>query len=493
MTINSSHLSSWLCSLIMMAFVVAATDCNKSQSPASTTFAPIPAELKAFTDGLDAMASGVDADLDGDGLPDVRTVVAGDGTRTVTLISALGYYGGPPLLTITYAANEGDVTATGDMNEDGTADFAASSVVTGDKLTEQQSWDTNDDELLDLRVTVVYQPINDRNAATITVTTEEATGDPPQFETTSSFTSSIRAEAGDPCEGLITYPSGDGSSISPLGRPNMRVMTNGEPGACSPEDANRIVDAINTVAGDLLNCISRENHSLYLDIARAMSGTNLQISCGDNCNLPNGTYGVANTEMPGRFRHIFDDPRMSLNMSKLGSDDCLASTLLHEMAHWSGTPHEGDATGQGGKDNVYACARYCGGCITDTKCAKGAGDLSHDCAKCARYNAEKSWCGSKEQWLEVEHGQITKMCHNQDDWTQYDDCTSAVAHYHSACDGTKLYTLMSTPCCVSCAAGEDANSFSCATWYGADIYDGAPYIGDGTSPWNNCGTPPNCM
>ncbi len=492
MTVNSSHLSSWLCLLIMAAFAVASTGCQSNKSHKGNTpptLAPIPTELQGFADGLAAMANGADADLDGDGLPDVRTVVAADGTRTVSFISALGYYGGPALLTITYAANGGDVTVTGDLNEDEQADFAGSSTISGDMLTEQQSWDFDADGTLDLRVTAVYQPITDRNSATITVTTEEATGEPPVFATTSSYTGSIRTEAGDPCSGLITYPSGDGSSVSPMGRPNMRVMTNGEAGACSSQDADRIIKAINKVAKDFLNCLKSANQPMYSDIVTAMSERNLQISCGNNCNLPNGTYSMANTEMPGHWHQIFDDPRMSLNMSKLGSDDCLASILLHEMAHWSGTPHEGDASGQGGKDNVYACGRYCGGCIT-ASCGNGAGDAAYDCAKCSRTKALKYACGYREKWLEVEHGPDTKLCQDQNILTQYNDCTSAVSPFDVSCDGAKLFQYGSYPCCVSCG-GSDTNTFSCAQWYGPDVYDGAPYTGGLVV--DSCNTPPNCQ
>jgi hypothetical protein len=494
MTVNCAHRSS---SLYLLILVVVAAACSSNGSNGSNgngkntppTPAPIPPELQKFADGLAAMANGADADLDGDGLPDVRTVVAGDGTRTVSFISVLGYYGGPALLTITYAPNGGDVTVTGDLDEDNTIDFVGSSVIAGDTLTEQFSWDFDDDGSIDRRVTSVYPPITDRNTATITVTTEEATGDPPQFAATSIYTGSIRTEAGDPCEGLITYPSGDGASVSSLGRPNMRVMTNGEPGACSQQDADRIVKAINKVAGDFLKCLKSQNKPMYSDIVSAMSTRNLQISCGNNCNLPNGTYSMANTEMPGHWHQIFDDPRMSLNMSKLGSDDCLASIMLHEMAHWSGTAHEGDATGKGGTDAVYACGRYCGGCIT-ANCGLGAGDSAYDCSKCSRTSSLKYGCGWRELWQQVEHGNDTKFCHNQDNWAQYDDCPEPVLPFDVSCDGEKLFHYGSTPCCVSCPAGEAANSFSCAQWYGPNVFDGAPYPSD--SPVDNCNNPPNC-
>jgi hypothetical protein len=358
--------------------------------PPVTHFAPIPAELQPLADGLPTLITGGEADLDGDGMTDIQTTIV-DGKRTISVLSF-----GMPIITVTHLPS-GDVEAIGDLEMAGVPTYWGSSKLISGSITEMHAWDHDGDGAPNRTLQTVFSPIGDRETAMMTVTERRLGGSPPTLQVVSQRTARTLEEFGDGvCEGMITRPSNSGSANSPGGRPNVRIITNGAPGACSDAQSTQILDALYQALADGLPCLKQSNPRAYEALNESLAGRSLAIDCGNSCDLGDGTYSIAQTDMPGSWRDVFSDPHMSINMQHFPGGDCAAQVMLHEMLHWAGQNHTGDASGGGGKDQVYACGRFCTKCMTDPSCAIGGGDAAFDCVQCADSELEKELCGTRQ-------------------------------------------------------------------------------------------------
>ncbi|MCC7385540.1 MAG: hypothetical protein IT384_27060 [Deltaproteobacteria bacterium] len=365
-------------------------------------FEPIPENLALLAAGLRTLVNGGEADFDGDEITDFVTTIDGD-TRTIQALSF-----GLPVLTVVHRSPD-QVEVSGDLEVDGVPDYRGSSVRSNGTMVERHAWDPDEDGVDDRVRDIVFEPIGDRSTARMTITERVLAGDPPALAVTWMRSDRTQEELGDgPCDGMVTRPPTGGSSRSPLGQPNISVITNGQPGACDQAQSAKIVSAFNQALAEGLPCLKESNPRAYERLNESLADRPLAISCGNDCNFSNGTYSIAQTDMPGSWVTIFRDPSMSLNMAHFPSGDCAASVMLHELLHWAGEPHASDATGEGGQDQVYACGRFCMKCMTDPACGSGGGDQAHDCAKCAEPTVQKEACGIRQD--RVLHSECSYRC-----------------------------------------------------------------------------------
>jgi hypothetical protein len=413
---------------------------------------PLTADEQAVLTGLATLATGGSFDLLGNGMPVITTTLTGTSVRTVIVNGANG-----PLITYTYSINPDRLDISGDLNEDGTIDFTASSVHNADDTqNETFAWDTNFDGTEDFQIIRNFTSASLPLERQLMVLVQTLTGTPAAFQTIAMRSGFARDALGDGiCEGQITRPSpSSGDHVIPLpGYPKVRINVNGEPGSCSLDQAARILRALRADIAKELTCLNSVHPDWGEALANSLANTSLDISCGDHCCTPQGCSN-ANTTVPGSWQQAVWGEQMSLNMMALSSDESLRENLMHELLHFSGIGHPDGPDGDGGHDGVYSCGRYCDGCTHDTL---GAGMDMQDCLSCASDLAHKAKCGSTYQEVQ-QPANDAAICHGG--IGENAACNRWVVQEVMTCTGEVLN--QGAPCCAECPPPDTrSNDFPC--------------------------------
>jgi len=253
---------------------------------------------------------------------------------------------------------------------------------------------------------------------------------------------------------MIDRPSHSGDHVRPLpGYPGVGINVNGEPGSCSLDEAARIMRALRGVVGQELACLANVHPADAVALANALAMSPLDISCGNRCCLADGRCSNANTTLPGSWRSLLDGGEtMSLQMSKLRTDEALRENLMHELLHYAGVDHPEGPDGHGGTDEVYSCGRYCNRC---THNSRGAGQDMLDCLRCAD-PAHKTKCGSYYE-IEQQPPYAPAICHGGIGANA--SCNKWVVEVIKACTGDVL--ARGAQCCAECPESTPNNDFPC--------------------------------
>lgn len=405
-----------------------------------------PEGLAEIADSLDALVTGGDTDITGDGVPDIQTHVSGD-ARTVTL---LGESGGAAL-EVSYASAE-SLNVTGDLNEDGAADFAFEALRSGASLVEQGSADRDFDGAEDERVRI--ETNLDTQAWTETRERLESFPDGGsdwvlEFERTSD---TLVEQAG--CDSMEGFPSFDGAGWNPLGRDNIKIITNGEPGSCTDAQAANLARNFNEAVKKGLSCLKKTNSEFALKLATALANRPLYVGCSNKCSL-------AAADADGHWRSYLGRQRMNFG-NQSATPQQLQSLILHELLHWSGKHHDHGEDGNGGTDDVYSCARLCMGCEA-SNFTLGGGNPKQDCEKCADTAKMASACGTKKMLKKGECPELA-LCHAGLGGNFH--CASCMVRENQNCDGSSLPPAQANTqfaCCATCPDSGQSNDVPCAS------------------------------
>lgn len=171
------------------------------------------------------------------------------------------------------------------------------------------------------------------------------------------------------------------------------------------------------------NCLNERNKKFYNKLIDTLANEKtIKVACSS------GRNSVAWTPLDNLFWEIVatlsGSPDIFFNPNELDGlqgcassdancigqdeDDKLCNILLHELLHYAEQflPPNHDADGD---DEIYSCARYCGGCAHNLKGATG--DSHVDCLKCGGTLNEKLTCGYVEKIEEAECLESLGICH----------------------------------------------------------------------------------
>jgi hypothetical protein len=381
---------------------------------------------------LQAAASGMQADINGDGTNDYTTTKRPDGS-TETIIDLDGD-GNPEFDEVVDSA--GNRTVTIDSNSDGVADEETTYTV-GPPPKQVTLEDVDFNGAMDHRQTVTY----DLTAGTVEVVLETSAAQDGNYTVDSDTTEPISAAqaTGAGCNGQIGFPSDTGGATTSVA--GAHVPSGGGGGRCTDAEASRLGAAYKCAMNQGLHCLLSTNRNLALRLFDALAHDSLLVGCGNPCAGEDAATQRGVWWIPGQTAgHTNFNPNFVDN----GSDTDLCAVALHEALHWIGEgfePNHDDGT-----DRVYGCGRYCGGCTS-----RGPGFMSSniDCAKCAGTQDEKQSCGVQQK-MAAAPGQGSGLCH-QGLACIAADCADPQGVETDTCDGTAIPGLMvSFSCCASC-------------------------------------------
>jgi hypothetical protein len=325
------------------------------------------------------------------------------------------------------------------------------------------------DGIVDFRRTQLFEPTQNR----VTVTLET---DPDQNGTfdlvSTSYESSKRELCGKPtgappppddnCDRFASFPtSGD-----PIGPPPIEILTmnNQKPdssGNCNPADAQRLKTAVDCAMGRGTMCMDVTNIFTSLQLRASLVGGRLTVGCGNTC--ANSTASTHQSCLPWPLGQCWGEISVNVsNLAKVGEDDACV-VMLHEMLHWVGMPDAGDGDGGHGDqvDQVYACGRYCAGCVNKGFSPRECPNVTRntDCATCADTKVEKRRCGTKTVTGTTQENY--SVCHTSLSCPSK-KCDQPIGLNSLACNGELLDSHFF--CCQTCPSDcNGSNDIACPT------------------------------
>lgn len=402
-----------------------------------------PVGLGDFIDGLAAYRDGGTLD------------VTGTGTLTVAVDSTSGYRIERMKLSnggfINASFTDSDhLSVVGDLNGDGIEDYRYAQVHNGAGSTNSQdtSEDTTFGGTFDRFTTQVYDPATQSFSFRVEQLVVGADGGSSRVVVENrTFSRKVQA-AGPPspgCDELDGFPSGDTQSQwYPFGTANtrVRILNDGSTNTCDLAQAQRIARVLRKAVDDARNCLAAANPLLAHALVDALASRDLRISCMPSCTK-NGGAVLATTDQGGMlsdpyswFGTTLGNQRTGLNLDAIGGDDgALEDVLIHELLHWAGDPHKGGDDGNGGRDDVYGCGRYCSRCPSAfVTTAPASHTAAADCAQCSA-NDRKSSCGLQTWNVDADCTQGA-LCHGAPGANTF--CTSCQGTINKYCDGTAV-------------------------------------------------------
>lgn len=426
--------------LLFFAFALTGAACSKREAPPPYVLSD---GAKRVLAQAAVLRAGMPADFDGDGTAEFVPATDANGVLTVT-VDRDG--DGRPEFTYSWDAKNGTGVIAADADQDGVHELE---INTSSSPTRRVILKDDDlDGTMERRVTETL----DETANTIHVVTEQL--DAGSFVVASDTTiSAVKQDGAEPCEG---HQSGFPKSAAKLPLPgsddriNTRVSndsSDGSKGECSDAHAKDVAAAMDCVMSQGLGCLRDTNSSAAAMLEIALSTGSLDVSCGNKCQ------GVGASTAPS-------DNTMTFNPDRLGKQGAAAdcARMLHEMMHWAGVPDD-DATHGKGTDEVYSCARYCGGCVegVDGFSPSAAVTKNSDCAECSDTSDRRGKCGSLQKKTKSQANYM--ICHNGLACV-LDNCADPTDLVTTDCSGRNRQA--SEWCCNQCPTGCDmSNDLPC--------------------------------
>lgn len=202
----------------------------------------------------------------------------------------------------------------------------------------------------------------------------------------------------DGCKGTRNMPTEFGPFADNV--PGIFFVDDGEAAGCSLEEKVKLGKAMQCLKERLDGCLDRINSTVRNRLASRLATDEWQLGCDNPCP------GRDATSQP-RFGNIAAQTNFSKGALMNASPEELCALLIHEGLHMAESPHDPRAHDLQGKDEIYACAHYCGGC-TSRGPANPRPTPNQDCATCAANDAKRRACGVKRQREAV--GQGPSVC-----------------------------------------------------------------------------------
>ncbi len=413
---------------------------------------------------------GLNADIDGDGAPDLLVTTLADGSIQTTSPPDPG--GRTSFSRRLDPAGEETILVDGDLDGVTEQEVRFSPGPPPVRVTET---DTDRDGVKDRRETATY----DIGAGTVRLVREDDPQGDGTFEPVSDVTQPIGQDAGGTkCDGTRGFPVAPslGSRLRLGGAGDISIPYNddGSGGRCTKPRAARIVKAVSCAFDKGFKCLERTNDALSKQLLTTMAHETLYFGCGNPC------AGTDATTIPWLRVPPFRDGKINFNPDQLDAmtDQELCGVTLHEMLHWAGEGLQGPADHDQGTDRTYACGRYCGGCISRGPNPAASGKPSGpnaDCARCAGTEAEKARCGLKKKEQDI-FCPIYNLCHaGLAGNIQCEECRGTKQLF---CDDTETSIPEEFRCCKKCPSGYFSNDKPC--------------FGDATSLASCAHKPPDC-
>lgn len=368
---------------------------------------------------LNKARRGESADLDGDGLRELTVFRRADGTQVWVL------------------ENNGPVPAfMVEQFPDGHrklqfwySNFATPVLIEEVYADKRVSlFDDNHDLKYEKRVTETWP--DDENVQAI----EEADAGTTWAETR-RWTRPLEADQGSSgCSGLSNFNAADESP------PSMPAFSNQTAVECSEDQKKKLGRALDC-AKNRLDCLGRSNPVVASQLKAQLATNDLYIGCGNPC---------ANKLATTRRGFLGGPGRMNFNGTRLNTwdDPDTCTILMHEMMH-AADVHQDDMHDMG-KDTIYSCSRYCGGCTHVGPFGAGnpAPSSNEDCARCAASESERRKCGVKRD-LEGGACSTNAICHGTLGTNLA--CSTCENLQEKDCLGSKIGAPFFN-CCQSCPA-----------------------------------------
>jgi hypothetical protein len=365
---------------------------------------------------LEALLSGGDTDLDGDGTPEATTTV--DGT-TITQ----RWHGTTRDRMVVTITDEFNQQIIGDLNEDGATDYISIRSGNADSFTTVETQDTDFDGVEDQKLTVTRTPgmvtIHDETLQNGQFVVVADTTRPSIEEDCVSNTLPREAPCNPSPPPAFTLFHG---SLEPIGTFSERKGTfvhgpnASDPFACTREQADLIKSLYPTAGAKIVKVLKTLREKDAPDVSTELARSYVEIGCGQVC--PN-TYAL--TDSSFESSHILSiEVNMDLVYAQANgehgaatgwSDPQLAvamtEVLAHEIVHFGPeNVHRDDMQVPRRFDWITSCGRRvntCGSALCSIPfCAPGDinyRDTSRDCAMCANTYPEKLSCGNGGKYL----------------------------------------------------------------------------------------------
>jgi hypothetical protein len=412
-------------------------------------------------------ATGQPVDFDGDGMSEFQLTQSG--TQMTVHVAP----GGIDVFYYQYDSATGAGSKMVDADQNGMPEYSAT--YTGNPDTSAELFDDDGDGTYDRRTTTVY----DYTTSTETITLETDPQHTGMFTQVDMQTIPLDRQTCSPPDG--GPPSSDGGGGGCNNRAFVMGGTHSEPiwiwpsgkatddptGECSDAHVTRLKQGLNCVFSQGQTCLGTTNTLAYWNILMAFATGHLQISCGDHCE-PADTVESTNPANCPWYDYTcmkrttvspitLDQPSPGTNAL---DDASVCSMLLHEVLHWANVPDDG-ANHNDGIDRVYACGRYCAGCVyngvnVNAKCPIPT--PNQDCTRCADTTARKKACGYRE---EVGPGPAFAVCTGGLACISQ-DCLDPKAKRVVDCDNN-LLAQGPNLCCAACPSDCPTNSIACTT------------------------------
>jgi hypothetical protein len=325
---------------------------------------------------------------------------------------------------------------------------------------------------------------------------------------------------GPECDGLgDTGPAANNQTAWPPGDPTVTLgkfghigvfgssqPTDGPNGECSQDHMSRILKALDCAIERNQHCLAQSNNGLSSLLDRFSAGGQWSIACGNRCPnigattgpelcppwLPDFICPLSNPRDPTSPR---DNPewhgRTNLSQGTLDttSDSELCMVLLHEWLHAAGADDTNtDDHNRCRSDSVYACGRYCPGCIeSGARWGIPAGiNAQYDCAACAGTPIAKLKCGLRDierSTYCVDSAATGGYDQCADQNNQSAPCSVCLGPERYYCDGTLQRAVDGGECCLTCPADKPIMRYIACT----------PGATDGVADFDTCKPPtPSC-
>ncbi len=205
----------------------------------------------------------------------------------------------------------------------------------------------------------------------------------------------------------------------------MRVALNG-PGACTNAEATNILQAVYETLLEGMECIEAAGN---LPISSGLWSKLATATIDIGCDTLQEAYGCTYLGGP------FDTQHKILIHREHAREECMGSTVVHEILHNAGYSHPSD---DGDNNEWHACAAYCTRCES---CREGnEQNATKACAMCTQPVYARYKCGQKDR---PGSGDCKKWpghpyaCVDLKEvlFTGPQECTQVVRVY---CDGTRV-------------------------------------------------------
>lgn len=441
----------------------------------------IPEELDDLKDKVLLAQAGEPVDFDGDGIEDFQRTSMDDGSFFVEMFRPNG--------DVYYQAEyspDGAFTIYQDTDGDGKTDIVE--VRTVAPFHEERLYDRNFDGYPEERLRAEH----DESSRTLNIFLERDLDGDGDYD--------ILSQQGT----VIDAAEGQQSSKTKITRGEMYqgpVIIFWEGCGDTTEEAHRnglrIAAAAECALGHGVRCLHERSTRFYNKIIDRMAGgKTIRIGCG----IPEGKDKkniVAWTQIDDiigqLITHLNEFPNIYFNKMALadgllgcgeynakclaeGEDERLCNVFLHEFLHyveWLVDPDH-DKTGQ---DELYSCARYCGGCASNLLGATGNPHV--DCLLCGGTPQEKMTCGYVEKIEETNCDQSIssagichsglacvagpcEICHELVTQTCDEEILKGNPDIHAELINKQSLQIEDFLCCAQCSEGCDSsNDFPC--------------------------------